>query len=134
MVRFDAVLSYWIFAWYILYLLQIVKTSPKLPLLLGLLENAILFFMIVGKTNIPTLLYFLGTVALTKLLPLYKLRNVRIGVVDKWYLMAVLVVYIGWLYITNTLDVYLDILRAFIQNKPNQLPGIQLLKSVVHNM
>lgn len=134
MVRFDAVLSYWIFTWYILYLLQIVKTSPKLPLILGLLENAILFLMIVGKTNTTTLLYFLATVALTKLLPLYKLRNVSIGVADKWYFMAVLVVYIGWLYITNTLDVYLDILRAFIHNKPDQLPGIDLLKSVVHDM
>ena len=44
--RFDFVFSYWIFAWYILYICNIVKYNPKWALTIGLVENiGILFLM-----------------------------------------------------------------------------------------
>jgi len=39
--RFDLVFSYWIFAWYILYMLNVIQYSPKLVLIVGTIENSL---------------------------------------------------------------------------------------------
>jgi hypothetical protein len=36
-LRFDLILSYWIFAWFLLYLYDVVPYSPHLALILALL-------------------------------------------------------------------------------------------------
>jgi hypothetical protein len=41
-MRFDLVFSYWIFAWYLLYMAKIIKYSPKLVIVLGIIENTAL--------------------------------------------------------------------------------------------
>ena len=40
--RFDLLFSYWIFIWYLLYIFEIIDASPKLALIVGLIENAML--------------------------------------------------------------------------------------------
>ena len=37
--RFDLVYSYWIFAWYLLYIFKIIPYNPKLVLIIGVVEN-----------------------------------------------------------------------------------------------
>ena len=44
--RFDFIFSYWIFIWYILYELKIVSYNPKGALVFALVENLILFQII----------------------------------------------------------------------------------------
>ena len=51
-MRIDYFFSYWIFAWYILYVFSIVKYNPKFALTIGLIENIIkLFFMLYHKNH-----------------------------------------------------------------------------------
>ena len=40
-LRGDLVFSYWIYVWYLLYIFKLIKYSPKLPLILGLIDNVI---------------------------------------------------------------------------------------------
>ena len=59
-MRFDFVFSYWIFAWYLLYMAKIVQPSPKLVILLGIIENtALLLGMILYGSNLRTISSFI---------------------------------------------------------------------------
>lgn len=42
-MRLDYVFSYWIFAWYLLYIAKITKYNPKFVLILGIIENSFTF-------------------------------------------------------------------------------------------
>jgi hypothetical protein len=50
LLRSDFILSYWILAWFILYILGIVRTSPLFATILGLIENigTLIYFIIMG--------------------------------------------------------------------------------------
>ena len=55
--RIDFTFSYWIFAWFILYQLNIIKYNPKIFLILASIENLILLFMMIYyKNNIKYIL------------------------------------------------------------------------------
>ena len=41
--RFDLVISYWIFAWFLLHMAGLIRASPKLALCLGLAGNTVQF-------------------------------------------------------------------------------------------
>jgi hypothetical protein len=75
--RFDLVLSYWIFAWFLLHMAGLIRASPKLALCVGLAENilqlCVMFFY--GAD------YVAGFVAINvfiKVLPLYIVWRERI--------------------------------------------------------
>ena len=51
-LRFDLILSYWIFAWFLLYLYDVVPYSPHLALILALLfEIGILCAMVFNHAS-----------------------------------------------------------------------------------
>ena len=43
--RFDFAFSYWIFAWFIFYYYKIVPYSPKIWLIMAIIENLWLLFL-----------------------------------------------------------------------------------------
>jgi hypothetical protein len=101
-LRFDLVFSYWIFAWFILYLCNITTYSPKFAFILGLIENFfILIMMIIKGTKRITILYFIIINFLIKVLPIYYLRAETIRMKDIYMTFLLFLIFIIWLYINN---------------------------------
>ena len=97
--RFDLILSYWIFVWFILYLYDIVPYSPHLSLVLALLfEIVVLGLMILKRVSIYYIALFIIITILIKIIPLYILRNETIDYLPQLFYMGVLVaMYAAWL-------------------------------------
>jgi len=74
--RFDLIFSYWIFAWYLLFIFKYTNYSPKLALLCALLLNSIfLVLMIIYNNSYINILLLFCIIILFKIIPLFTLRN-----------------------------------------------------------
>ena len=131
-MRFDFVFSYWIFAWYLLYMAKIVQSSPKLVILLGIIENTFLLMgMILYGSNLRTVLSFVFINTFIKLLPYYSLRHETIRSSDWKPTAIVFLLYCCWLYF-NKEDLtgnYKKVFDSLIHNR-NDTPMMQLLAKV----
>jgi len=101
-MRFDLVFSYWIFAWYLLYILNFTKYSPKFAVMIGILENVVLLiFMSLNGANRRTIGYFILVNTFIKLLPFYTLRHDTIRVKDIQATVILAIIYVGWIFLNN---------------------------------
>jgi hypothetical protein len=101
-LRFDLVFSYWIYIWYILYAFKITTFSPRFPLLLGLIDNIIMFIlMLTYGTSVRTIFYFLIINTAIKVLPLYYLRNESIKMKDIYFTILLFGIFVLWLHINK---------------------------------
>lgn len=132
-MKFDLVFSYWIFAWYLLYMAKIVKSNPKLILLLGIIENtALLVGMILYGSNLRTITSFIVINTFIKLLPYYSLRRTKIELSDWKPSAFVFFLYCCWLYY-NEEDLtgnYKKVFDSLIHNR-GDTPMMQLLQKVI---
>ena len=92
--RFDFVLSYWFFAWWVLYYSGFVTFSPKLFLLAGLIENIIQLFLFTPTEN--TQLMLLLNVFI-KVVPLILVWNTVTQTRDIVFGFVLVLVYLAWL-------------------------------------
>jgi len=101
---FDLVFSYWIFAWYILYICGAPISNPKLALLCGIVVNTIQLcsmIFILRKSSINIILFILVNICI-KIIPYYTLHNISIDFSkDVYILLCVFGVYLVWLYING---------------------------------
>jgi len=109
--RFDIVLSYWIFVWYLLYITKCVKYSPKLALILALIENifGIFHMLFIKHVSIARFCLNIFTTCCIKVYPLYTLRNVTINYKEDVKLLTVItIVYLLWIYLNDmsVIDLY----------------------------
>ena len=101
-LRADLVFSYWIYIWYILYAFKITTFSPKFPLIIGLIDNIIMFLLMLAYgTSANTIISFLIINTLIKVIPLYYLRNESIKIKDIIFTVVLLFIYIIWLHING---------------------------------
>ena len=101
-LRIDLVFSYWIYFWYILYAFKFTNFSPKFPLIIGLLDNIVMFFMMLAYgTSFNTIVSFLFINTFLKIIPLYNLRNEQIKIRDIIFTVVLLFIYIIWLHING---------------------------------
>jgi hypothetical protein len=101
-LRPDLVFSYWVYVWYILYVFNITSFSPKLPLIIGLVDNLImLILMLLYGTSLKTIFYFIVINTLIKIIPLYYLRNERIKLKDIYFTIILFCIFIIWLHINR---------------------------------
>lgn len=101
-MRFDLVFSYWIFAWYLLYILNFTKYSPKFAIMIGIIENIVLLiFMSLNGANRRTIGYFILVNTFIKLLPFYTLRHDTIRVKDIQATVILAIIYVGWIFTNN---------------------------------
>ena len=104
----DFIFSYWIFTWYLLYEFKYIKYSPKLALIVALIDNMVLLLlMIINNNNIINILLFSFVQLCIKIIPLWRLRNNNIY--DLKSLCILFIIYMIWLFINNT--------NIFILNK-----------------
>jgi hypothetical protein len=117
----DFIFSYWIFAWYLLYEFKYIKHkySPKLALIIALIDNMILLLlMVIYNNNIIYILLFCLVQLCIKIIPLWRLRNNNIY--DLKSLFILFIIYIIWLFINNTNIFLLNKIKMYkIQNNIN---------------
>jgi len=127
--RLDLIFSYWILAWYLLYITKITTYSPKFIIILGIIENTILlFFMIQNGSTIETIIKFIVLNTIIKIVPYYTIRNDKIREKDILASIIIFIIYIIWLYMNEEtiLKKYNNIYKSLIQNK-NDTPGMIML-------
>ena len=101
-LRPDLVFSFWTYIWYLFYAFKLTKYSPKFPLILGLIDNIIMFIlMLLYGTSRRTIIYFLIINTLIKVIPLYYLRNETIKMTDIYFTVCLFLVFIIWLYLNK---------------------------------
>jgi hypothetical protein len=101
-LRVDLVFSYWVYFWYLLYALKITNYSPKFPLIIGLIDNLIMFIlMLMYGTSGSTIFYFIVINTLIKVVPLYYLRNESINMRDVYFTAFLFLIFIIWLHINK---------------------------------
>ncbi len=117
-LRLDFIFSYWIFVWFFLYIGGIVKASPKLGIVVGILENlaAVLIFA-ANDISWTTIAYFIGINVILKGIPYYIVRRDSIVPQDFINLLAVFAVYCLWLWINKTdgLQAYRELMNGFLE-------------------
>jgi hypothetical protein len=93
MSRFDFVLSYWLFVWWILYYASLTPFNPKIFLALGLIENIGLFFLLAPEKR-P---FFVLVNTFIKVIPLYLVWNRPTKPRDIYAGLALFLIYFIWL-------------------------------------
>ena len=97
-IRMDFILSYWLFLWWILYELQIVKANPKLFLIIGLIANLIMLVIKIVK-NSRTVIPFVIINFFIKVIPLICLMYTTITQDDVVASVIVVVLFLLWVMI-----------------------------------
>ena len=101
-IRSDFVFSYWIFAWFILYYIGLIKTPPILLLYIGLFGNLIeLLYLIYNKSPRYSIIKFTIINTFLKVIPLYIIWNKSITNHEIKITLIVTIFYFIWLHINN---------------------------------
>jgi hypothetical protein len=134
-LRGDLVFSYWIYTWFILYELKILKYSPKLPLILGLIDNIImLIMMLLYGTSRRTIFYFVIINTFIKVFPIYYLRNETIKINDIYFTCLLFLIFIIWLHINKeSLIGNIKLIHDSLIYGKDQTPFMSLLNKIKKN-
>ncbi len=134
-LRADLVFSYWIYFWYLLYAFKITTFSPKFPLLIGLIDNLIMFFLMLSYgTSRETIFYFLIINTLIKAVPLYYLRNEPIKWKDIYFTGLLFVLFIAWLRVNEqSLIGNLKVIYNSLLYGQNKTPFMAILNKIKTN-
>jgi hypothetical protein len=104
LLRSDFILSYWILAWFILYIIGIVRTSPLFATLLGAMENigSVIYFIFMGASPY-NIIKFIIINAIIKGLPLWYMivRGHTITRSSIIVTVLMIVMYYTWLLMNN---------------------------------
>ena len=133
-IRPDFILSYWVFAWYLAYLIGWTKTSPKLLFAIGILENLLTMGYIWGYATTENFIYFILVVVLTKILPFATLWDVPVTKHDAIASVGVVAAYGVWIYLHRS-QIDVTMMQSLRKNR-NETPGIWLfhrLKKLIYN-
>jgi hypothetical protein len=130
MIRPDYILSYWIIAWYIAYMMGILTHNPKWALELEVVGNiGILIALIYSKVPMKKILLVFLSVLLFKVIPLWTIWHTKIKPTDIHATIGVILMFIGWLLWEKELDVLYQMLTKIVYLQ-NELPEIYLLNKI----
>jgi len=130
MIRPDFILSYWIFAWYVAYMLGILTHNPKWALELEVVGNiGILIALIYYKVPMKQILLVFFSMLLFKVIPLWTIWHTKTRTIDIHATIGVFLMFIGWLLWEKELETLYQMLTkiAYLQN---ELPEIYLLNKI----
>ena len=131
MFRIDFIFSYWIFAWYLLYMARITIYSPKLALIIAVIE-AVVSYLLLKTANTFTMVSTLIIVSCIKIIPLITLWREPIRQKDIWVLFTLFMIYNIWLgiYGETMLGVYKKI-QVLLDKNTNELPFMYVLSKLI---
>jgi hypothetical protein len=129
MVRFDFLFSYWIFAWYLVYIAGWTPYNPTFALGIAILQNLTLLFSM-HKTQPYTIFLFILAMFLFKILPFISITH-RIQPKDVLASILLFLGYVGWLCLNGLSPLYpLRIYSDIVQNKQD-LPFTSWAKKLI---
>ena len=117
-MRFDFVFSYWIFVWWILYELGLVKQNPKFIIILAIIY---IFSLILGNNNKKASCYFLPLIissCIIKFYPLFSLRDTEIEYSDVIFSFQFVLMYLFWLLVNDGVE---DVFNFYFSNNHNNM-------------
>ena len=131
MFRIDFIFSYWIFAWYLLYMARITIYSPKLALIIAVIE-AVVSYLLLKTANTFTMVSTLIIVSCIKIIPLITLWREPIRQKDIWVLFTLFMIYNIWLGVhgDTMLGVYKKI-QVLLDKNTNELPFMYVLSKLI---
>jgi hypothetical protein len=134
-LRPDLVFSYWIYVWYVLYVFKLIQYSPKLALIIGVIDNIFMFIMmLLYGTSKKTIFYFIIVNTLIKVVPLYYLKNEQIKVTDIYFTCGLFLLFIIWLHINKqSLVGNIKIIYDSLLYGKNETPFMALLQKIEKN-
>ena len=130
-MRFEYVFSYWIFAWYVLYALNLTTFHPKIALVIGLIHNTgLLLTMIYYKNDWIHIATFCFINTFIKVIPLWTVRNDPYQWKDFYALVVYYMIHLVWLYVNGQ---HSDVERGLhlIKNNLPVGPFMQLVDKYV---
>jgi len=121
-LRLDFIFSYWIFLWFILYEVKIIKYSPKFVIILGLIENFGLFlYFIYKKSSLYNISKFIIINIFIKIIPLYLVYNDKIISKDIIASFILFLIYLLWLIVNNRFNYlfneYNELIKGYVNQK-----------------
>lgn len=131
MIRVDFIFSYWIFAWYLLYIFGVTNFNPKFALIGGIIENSMLAGLMLYKSLYWDTLLFIFINSILKLYPFYTIRKTHIKLKDVLFTFGLFIVYELWLRIngTNTIIENKKTIDSILTKKYDT-PLMKLLRSI----
>lgn len=136
MIRFDFIFSYWIFIWYLLYSIGIIKYSPKFAILCGIIENfGILFLMIFYGTKLKLILLFTIMFVILKVIPFYTIYKTPIHINDVIVTILLILLYLAWMtYNHKTLAEFKSGTYDMILHNKITLPGMKFIHNLYNEL
>jgi len=126
-IRPDYLFSYWVFAWYVLYMTGLVTHNPKFAIIFALLENLFVLASMLYVRVIPKkIFYFILIILLMKVLPLWTVRTSVITMRDVYATIGLFLMYIGWIVWDEKSH---ELVRSYTQmlNNSIQTPAMLIL-------
>jgi len=106
-LRIDLVFSYWIFIWYILYILKIVKYNPKIALLIAIIVNGIvILLMIYYKHPASAIISFCLINIFIKIIPFISLIETKYELKDFYALIVSFIIFLLWRKMNTSNDIH----------------------------
>ena len=100
MITPDLLLSYWLLLWFIMYLLNIIKYSPKLWFIIALIY-IIIITLCMYKKNMNFILLFILIAIVGKVIPLYIMRKDKYIFNDFLFGLLIVIFYLFWVKYRN---------------------------------
>jgi hypothetical protein len=136
-IRLDFIFSYWIFTWYILYLLKIIKYSPKFALYVAMIDNMILLgILIYKKSPIYDITKFLAINIFIKYLPIYTLLDEKIKTRDIIATIILFLIYIVYIYVNNNdiYGIYNKLIKGYSDSEEYKTPASAFYDSIFNKL
>ena len=134
--RLDFIFSYWIFAWFLLYIIGVIKTPPKFLLIVGVAINLIeLVYLFIEKVSVYNLVKFSVINTFLKVIPLYFVYQVKITRFEIMVSSCLLLLYFTWLYIhkVNVNYFYSQFLDSYKTNRSKKTIVSAMYDSIIKN-
>jgi len=134
MLRIDFIFSYWIFAWYLLYVMRVTRYSPKLAILCGIIENLIILSsMIYYKTRLIFIYYFCIMFLLLKIIPLWTIRHDVIRENSVLMTLFVFGIYLVWMKMNNqSTSTFIRHTTDMVIKNKNTFPGMVFIEKLFY--
>ena len=125
-LRADLIFSNWIFAWVLIYISGLTKFSPKIAVIIAILENigtALLLKTVNAKTLQAVILYFL-----LKVIAFAFVINDPIVLQDMIALTVLFLIYVAWVIINGeTVIGYYKKIHHSLNNNDNNTPFVNFI-------
>jgi len=125
-------ISYWFFAWYVLYMLNITKYNPKIWIIIILVCIALISCILIYYKSYNALISIIAVNTIIKVIPLWTIRNSKILIRDVYAGLILCIIYILWI-MYNKENIYLlykNISISLLNDKPLNGQLMQLINKL----